>query len=104
MADTSERRDENNNDAANNNSSKNVRVDEESSSAIPDSRQSFHGIEKVTADFQCFVCGAVFNTDEDRKQHLEKEAHGTLHEESTEEDMEIAKEQEELNESHAHHV
>ena len=35
-------------------------------------------ISKVTGDFQCFVCGAIFTTDEDRKQHLEKEAHGQL--------------------------
>lgn len=84
--------------------SKDAREADRASSTTPAPRQSFHSIEKVTADFQCFVCGAVFNTDEDRKQHLEKEAHGTLHDESTEEDMEIAKEQEELNESHVHHV
>jgi len=59
---------------------------------------------KVAADFQCFVCGAVFTTDQDRKQHLEKEAHGVLHEDSTEEDTETAERQEELNESHAHRV
>ncbi len=35
-------------------------------------------ISKVTGDFQCFVCGAIFTTDEDRKQHLEKETHGQL--------------------------
>jgi len=39
-------------------------------------------IPKVTGDFQCFVCGAIFSTDEDRKQHLEKEAHGQLREDS----------------------
>ena len=32
-------------------------------------------IPNISADFQCFVCGAIFTTDEDRKQHLEKEAH-----------------------------
>lgn len=59
---------------------------------------------KVAADFQCFVCGAVFTTDQDRKQHLEKEAHGVLHEDSTEEDNETAERQEELNESHGHRI
>ncbi|AIC14364.1 C2H2-type zinc finger protein [Nitrososphaera viennensis] len=86
------------------NGNDNVKDSRKADEASSDSRQSFRGIEKITADFQCFVCGAVFNTDEDRKQHLEKEAHGTLHEESTEQDKEIAREQEELNESHAHHV
>ncbi|MEO9362618.1 MAG: hypothetical protein ABI348_01840 [Nitrososphaera sp.] len=62
-----------------------------------------HG-NKVAADFQCFVCGAVFTTDQDRKQHLEKEAHGVLHEDSTEEDTETAERQEELNESHDHRI
>jgi uncharacterized C2H2 Zn-finger protein len=62
-------------------------------------------ISKITADFECFVCGAIFTTDEDLKQHLEKEAHGQLHEDETPEDMEIAKkeEEEELNKSRPHH-
>jgi hypothetical protein len=59
---------------------------------------------KVVADFQCYVCGALFNTDEDRKQHLEKEAKGILREGTTAEEMKIARLQEELNESHSHHV
>ena len=42
--------------------------------------------------------------DEDRKQHLEKEAHDQLHDDETPEDIEIAKKQEELNESHPHHI
>jgi uncharacterized C2H2 Zn-finger protein len=61
-------------------------------------------LPKPTADFQCSVCGAIFTTDQDRRQHLEKEAHGELHEDTTPEEMEIAKEQEYLNESHRHHV
>ena len=32
--------------------------------------------KKITADFQCFVCGAIFTSEEDRRQHLEKEMHG----------------------------
>ena len=61
-------------------------------------------LPKSTADFQCSVCGAIFSTDQDRKQHLKKEAHGEIHENTTPEEMEIAKEQEGLNESHPHHV
>jgi len=57
-------------------------------------------IPRITADFQCFVCGAVFTSDEDRKQHLEKEALGQLRDDETAEDIEIAKNQEELNERH----
>lgn len=60
-------------------------------------------IPKITADFQCFVCGAIFTTDEDRKQHLEKEGHGQLHQDETPEDMQIANKQEELDESRPHH-
>ena len=60
-------------------------------------------IPKITADFQCFVCGAVFTTDEDRRQHLEKEGHGQLHQGEAAEDMEIAKEQEKLDESRPYH-
>jgi len=61
-------------------------------------------IPKITGDFQCFVCGAIFATDEDRKQHLEKEAHGQLRDEETTEEKEIAKEQEESEESYPHHI
>ena len=61
-------------------------------------------ISKVTGDFQCFVCGAIFTTDEDRKQHLEKEAHGQLRDDYTAEEKEIAKEQEKLEENHPHHI
>ncbi len=43
-------------------------------------------LPKTTADFQCFVCGAIFTTDEDRKQHLEKEAHGQLRDDETTEE------------------
>jgi uncharacterized C2H2 Zn-finger protein len=31
--------------------------------------------KKITADFQCFVCGAIFTSEKDRRQHLEKEMH-----------------------------
>ena len=62
------------------------------------------GFTKITADFQCSICGAIFTTDEDRKQHLEKEAHGELRNDTTPEEMETAKEQEEYNESHRHRI
>jgi uncharacterized C2H2 Zn-finger protein len=61
-------------------------------------------IPKISADFQCFVCGAIFTTDEDRKQHLEKEAHGQLRDDETTEEEDIAKKQEELEEKHPHHI
>jgi hypothetical protein len=57
-------------------------------------------LEKVTADFQCFVCGAVFTTDQDRRQHLEKELAGKAHEGANREDSERAQEQTELSENY----
>jgi hypothetical protein len=57
-------------------------------------------LEKITADFQCFVCGAVFTTDQDRRQHLEKESHGKAHEGASRADSEVARKQIELSESH----
>jgi hypothetical protein len=74
----------------------------ESSSYV--SSKKFRGLNKTTADFQCFVCGAIFTTDEDRIQHLDKEEHGLMRAESDSEDREIAQEQEQLNESHYHHI
>lgn len=56
--------------------------------------------EKITSDFQCFVCGAVFTTDQDRRQHLEKEMHGEAHDDIKKEDIETAKKQTELSESY----
>lgn len=67
----------------------------------PDSRVD---IPKITSDFQCSVCGAIFTTDEDRKQHLEKEAHGQLRDDETSEEEEIAKKQGELEESYPHRI
>ena len=61
-------------------------------------------LKKLALDFQCSVCGAIFTTDEDRKQHLEKEAHGILHEGTTKKDKEIAKMQEEENETYSHRM
>ena len=56
--------------------------------------------EKITSDFQCFVCGAVFSTDQDRRQHLEKELHGKEHEGSRRQDVKTAQKQTELSEKH----
>ena len=33
-------------------------------------------LPKLSADFQCSVCGSIFTTDQDREQHLKKEADG----------------------------
>jgi hypothetical protein len=57
-------------------------------------------LEKIAADFQCFVCGAVFTTDQDRRQHLEKELHGKAHDDADKEDEEKAKEQTEISENY----
>lgn len=62
------------------------------------------GLERLDSDFQCSVCGAIFTTDEDRKQHMEKESHGELHEGTTQNEMKMAKEQEDLNENRYHHL
>jgi hypothetical protein len=61
-------------------------------------------IARITADFVCFVCGAVFTTDQDRKAHLEKEAHGKLHDDIAEEERRKALEQEKLNEERIHRI
>lgn len=64
--------------------------------------ESNRPLPRITSDFICFVCGAVFTTDEDRKQHLEREANGKLHDELTEEEKRLAQIQEKLNEDHPH--
>lgn len=61
-------------------------------------------LKNLSLDFQCSVCGAIFTTDEDRKQHLEKEAHGVLPDGTTDRDKEIAKKQEEENETFSHRI
>jgi len=62
------------------------------------------GSPDESADFVCFVCGAVFATDDDRRQHLEKEAHGKLRETTTEEEKKLATDQENLEERRTHHI
>lgn len=61
-------------------------------------------IPKVTSDFQCFVCGSIFTTDEDRKDHLEKEFRGELRDNITAEEIEIARRQEEVQKNRRHHL
>ena len=61
-------------------------------------------LTSLASDFQCSICGAIFTTDEDRKDHMEKESHGEIHEGTTRNEMKIAKEQEELNENRYHHL
>lgn len=58
------------------------------------------GAEEITSDFQCFVCGAIFTTEQDRRQHLEKEAAGKLHGGATQQEVQTAKDQTELSETH----
>ena len=61
-------------------------------------------LPKFTSDFQCFVCGALFTTDEDRRQHLQKEILGRAREPSETDDIQIAKNQQHLNDSHHHYI
>jgi hypothetical protein len=60
------------------------------------------GVSSISSDFQCFVCGAIFTTDEDRKGHLAKEAKGELLAFSDDE-KQIAIKQEALNERRKHY-
>jgi len=62
------------------------------------------GISHDSADFVCFVCGALFATDDDRRQHLEKEAHGKLHDTTTKEEEKTAINQENVEEGRTHHI
>jgi hypothetical protein len=55
--------------------------------------------EKMASDFQCFVCGAVFTTEQDRRQHLEKEIVGKEHAGTTKQDIQVAKKQTEMAET-----
>jgi hypothetical protein len=59
---------------------------------------------KMTSDFQCFVCGSIFTTDEDRKDHLEKESRGELRDNTTEKEMEIARRQDEIQKNRRHRM
>lgn len=34
---------------------------------------------KMSSGFQCFVCGKQFGTNEERIEHLEKAAHGSMY-------------------------
>jgi hypothetical protein len=61
-------------------------------------------IPKLSADFQCSVCGSIFTTDQDREQHLKKEAENGLHDGSTLYDIRIARSQQLLNDNRVHHV
>jgi hypothetical protein len=66
--------------------------------------EEYSRMEKVASDFMCYVCGALFSTDEDRKQHLEKEMQGKLREGTTMEERKTAQHQDEVNESRRHIV
>ncbi|HET6799612.1 MAG TPA: hypothetical protein VFH25_03540 [Nitrososphaeraceae archaeon] len=47
------------------------------------SRKSDSAVARISSNFQCFTCGAIFTTQEDRKQHLQKEELGKLHGDTT---------------------
>jgi hypothetical protein len=68
------------------------------------SNERSDNIPKVTSDFQCFVCGSIFTTDEDRRDHLEKESRGELRDNTTEKEMEIARRQEETQRNYQHRL
>jgi hypothetical protein len=41
-------------------------------------------VNRLAANFQCFVCGAIFTTEQDKRQHLEKERHTTTKDDDSE--------------------
>jgi hypothetical protein len=61
------------------------------------------GLPAFLSDFQCFICGSIFTTDDDRKQHLEKESHGESKDPTTPDDILIAVKQQEINDEHEHY-
>jgi len=65
---------------------------------------AYSNIDKIIADFQCWVCGAIFTTDQDRQQHLEKEIRNEVSRENSEQDIERAKAQLQIIESLKHVV
>lgn len=60
-------------------------------------------LPKIASDFQCFVCGAIFTNDQDRKQHLDKEISGTVRDEVSDEEKTIARIQVENIDSYRHY-
>lgn len=66
--------------------------------------EEYSRLESVASDFMCYVCGALFSTDDDRRQHLEKEMQGQLREGTTMEEKRAAQHQDEVNESRRHIV
>jgi hypothetical protein len=61
------------------------------------------GLPVFLSDFQCFVCGSIFTTDDDRKQHLEKESHGEPEDRSSPDNILIAAKQQEINDAREHY-
>lgn len=43
---------------------------------------------KMPTDFECFVCGTKFLTNEERKNHLEKGTHGHLYDTTSPQEQE----------------
>jgi hypothetical protein len=46
---------------------------------------------KMSADFECFVCGTKFVTNEERKQHLKSGTHGHLYDTASPQEQEEVK-------------
>jgi hypothetical protein len=42
----------------------------------------------MSADFECFVCGTKFVTNEERKQHLKSGTHGHLYDTTSPQEQE----------------
>jgi hypothetical protein len=49
------------------------------SDSIQGQRRTNEEFPKMPSDFECFVCGALFTTNEERKQHLGKYAHNDMY-------------------------
>ncbi len=43
------------------------------------SPKSDSALARISSNFQCFICGSIFTTQEDREQHLQKEELDKLH-------------------------
>jgi hypothetical protein len=43
---------------------------------------------KIPTDFECFVCGAKFMTNEERKRHLEDSTHGHFYDTTSPQEQE----------------
>jgi hypothetical protein len=54
-------------------------------------RNTKGGYPTVPAGFECFVCGTMFATNEERVQHLEKNTHGSMYDTGSPQEREDAR-------------